>query len=77
MLSRVEGLSQAVRAARRDAIGLGAGPQTHRLLEEARWRVLRAETSCNFFWGQDWLPRCADDLDEATRYLNLAGGAFC
>lgn len=77
MLSRVEGLSQAVRAARRDAIGFGAGPQTHRLLEEARWRVLRAETSCNFFWGEAWLPRCADDLDEATRYLNLAGGAFC
>lgn len=34
-------------------------------LEEAQWRVLRAETSCNFFWGEAWLHRCYHDLDKA------------
>ena len=48
-------------------------PEVYRLLEEAHWRVLRAETSCNFFWGQAWLQRCHDDLDQATRLLNQAG----
>lgn len=44
-----------------------------RLLEEAHWRVLRAETSCNFFWGDAWLQRCHDDLDQATDFLDQAG----
>ena len=26
-----------------------------RTLEQARWRVLRAETSCNFYWGEAWV----------------------
>ncbi len=42
------------------------------MLEEAHWRVLRAETSCNFFWGDTWLQRCHDDLNQATRFLNQA-----
>ena len=35
--------------------------------------VLRAETSCNFFWGEAWVQRCHDDLDQATRHLEQAG----
>ena len=38
-------------------------------LEEARWRVLRSETSCHFFWGEAWLDRCHRDLDAALRQL--------
>jgi alpha-amylase/alpha-mannosidase (GH57 family) len=76
MLARVEGLSQAVRAARHDTLGAGTAAEVDRLLEEARWRVLRAETSCNFFWGEAWLPHCENDLDEAARCLDLAGQAF-
>ena len=37
----------------------------HRRLSEAQWRLLRAETSCNFFWGEAWLARCHKDLDDA------------
>ena len=40
-----------------------------RRLEPARWRVLRAETSCNFYWGEAWVPRCHADLDEAQEQL--------
>jgi hypothetical protein len=53
-----------------------AGPQgdhnaeTRRRLSEAQWRLLRAETSCNFFWGEVWLARCHKDLDDAWSFIN-------
>ena len=73
-LTRVDEMSQAIHAARREAIGTSVrDPDVYRLLEEAHWRVLRAETSCNFFWGEAWLQRCHDDLDQATYFLNQAG----
>ena len=73
-LTRLDEISQAIYAARRNAIGIGVrDPGVYRLLEEAHWRVLRAETSCNFFWGQAWLQRCHDDLNRATGFLDQAG----
>ena len=73
-LTRLDEISQAIYAARRNAIGISVrDPGVYRLLEEAHWRVLRAETSCNFFWGEAWLQRCHDDLDQATHFLNQAG----
>ena len=45
-------------------------------LEQAQWRLLRAETSCNFFWGEAWVPRAAADLEEALRHLQLARHGF-
>jgi 4-alpha-glucanotransferase len=41
-------------------------------VEQARWRVLRAETSCNFYWGEAWVQRCHDDLDDAEARLDQA-----
>ncbi|MDF9392514.1 MULTISPECIES: glycoside hydrolase family 57 [Methylococcus] len=42
-------------------------------LDMALWRLLRAETSCNFYWGEDWVGRAIADLEEArtalARYL--------
>lgn len=32
-------------------------------LEEAHWHLLRAETSCNFYWGEAWVHKCHQDLD--------------
>ncbi len=43
-----------------------------RLLEEAMWHLLRAETSCNFYWGEQWVPRCYQELDEALGCLQAA-----
>ncbi len=67
---RLDEISHAVHAARRDigAIATEDG-ERWRLVEEAHWRVLRAETSCNFFWGEAWVPRCNDDLEQASRLL--------
>ncbi|MGZ3434067.1 MAG: glycoside hydrolase family 57 [Isosphaeraceae bacterium] len=73
-LTRLDEISQAIHAARRNAIGISVSdPSVYRLLEQAYWRVLRAETSCNFFWGEAWLHRCHDDLDWATHFLDQAG----
>ncbi|HQT26569.1 MAG TPA: hypothetical protein PLK99_08240, partial [Burkholderiales bacterium] len=38
-------------------------------VEGAMWRLLRAETSCNFFWGEDWVHRAHRDLDESLAWL--------
>jgi 4-alpha-glucanotransferase len=38
-------------------------------LEQAHWHLLRAETSCNIFWGEAWLDRLHQDLDESQRWL--------
>ncbi|MGP6158537.1 MAG: glycoside hydrolase family 57 [Vulcanimicrobiaceae bacterium] len=76
-LTRVAELSQAVHAAWRNAVGIGAGDANlYRLLGEAQWHILRAETSCNFFWGEAWVQRCHDDLNAATWFLGEAGGRF-
>ena len=76
-LTRAAELSEAVDAARRNAIAIGAGnPDLYRHLEDALAIVLRAETSCNFFWGEAWVQRCHDDLDQATRHLEQAGRLF-
>jgi 4-alpha-glucanotransferase len=74
-LSRVAQLSEAVRAA---GNALGGDSAAGEQLEQARWRVLRAQTSCNFFWGEAWVERCHHDLDEAMASLDhaaLAGSA--
>jgi alpha-amylase/alpha-mannosidase (GH57 family) len=76
-LTRLGELTQAIYAARRNAVGVSArNPEVYRLLEEAYWRVLRAETSCNFFWGEAWVQRCHDDLDRASSFLEAANSQF-
>ena len=69
--ARVEAISAAVHEARAQAMGRhDAGLWFE--LDEALWRLLRAETSCNFFWGEDWVPRAHADLDEAERHVAAA-----
>ena len=41
-------------------------------LEQARWRMLRAQTSCNLFWGEAWVHRIDDGLNAAAPYLEKA-----
>ena len=76
-LTRVDEISQAVQAALDDAAHIGSrNPELLGLLEEAHWRVLRAETSCNFFWGDAWVMRCHADLDQACECLERANARF-
>ena len=68
-LARVADTSRAFHEAFHRAQAGGAG-QT--VLAEAHWRLLRAETSCNFYWGEAWVPRCHSDLDEVWKLLKQA-----
>jgi alpha-amylase/alpha-mannosidase (GH57 family) len=73
VLDRIRELSEAVHDTRWRATALGAesGPvQGH--LEQALWRLLRAETSCNIYWGEAWVDRAERDLDESARALAQA-----
>ena len=56
-----------------------AAAQTHdpnlelaRVLHEAHWRLLRAETSCNFYWGEAWVHKTHADLDSVAWHLGEA-----
>ncbi len=64
---RVHEVSARIR--RVEERGSPGDPDARRQLEEARWRLLRAETSCNFFWGDARLGRCHADLDAALERL--------
>jgi alpha-amylase/alpha-mannosidase (GH57 family) len=48
----------------------GGDAEGHKVLDRAYWHILRAETSCNFFWGNRWIHRSFDDLEEAERLID-------
>jgi alpha-amylase/alpha-mannosidase (GH57 family) len=76
-LTRVGEISQAVQAALSNTEEIGADhPELLELLEKAHLAVLRAETSCHFFWGESWVSRCHADLDQACEYLERANVCF-
>ena len=72
-LASVAQLSEAVHAT---ADAVNADATAAELVEQARWRVLRAQTGCNFFWGEAWVQRCHQDLDAATAHLDQALSAL-
>jgi alpha-amylase/alpha-mannosidase (GH57 family) len=71
-LQRVLETSRTVHDLRRRATGKQNSPHVQHEVEQALWRVLRAETSCHFFWGEAWVPRCHQDLDEAWNFARRA-----
>ncbi len=75
-LRRVSETSGAIHALRQRADAAGKQQQIHEDLEQAYWRLLRAETSCNFFWGEAWVPRCHEDLNGAWQFLERAAAAL-
>jgi len=69
-LARLRSLSEAVHDTRQRAGELGRqDPETGHLLEQAMWRLLRAETSCHFYWGEAWVPRALADMQGSEEYL--------
>jgi len=69
-IARVQGLSKAIHSARW-RIGeehRHDGALWHEV-EDAMWHLLRAETSCNFYWGEAWVGRCHEDLNAAAASL--------
>ena len=51
-------------------------PDVRHHLSEAQWHLLRAETSCNLYWGEAWLHKvhhdlngCHENLEQVKRLL--------
>ncbi|WP_339134311.1 MAG: hypothetical protein WGN25_15045 [Candidatus Electrothrix sp. GW3-4] len=71
-IGRVELTSAAIHQTARE-LAAAKTPDHHPAcseLENSLWHMLRAETSCNFFWGEDWVHKCHADLDTAWSYLH-------
>lgn len=73
-LERVKTISEAIHKTRDE---LKESNRSLHTIDEAWWRLLRAETSCNFFWGEAWVDRCHTDLDEAMILLETAQAPLC
>jgi hypothetical protein len=69
-MARVHAVSSDFRGLvdRAVASGTGDGGIWYHL-DEARWRLLRAETSCNFYWGEAWVHKAHGDLDAVQGHL--------
>jgi alpha-amylase/alpha-mannosidase (GH57 family) len=63
-LRAVGDLSAAIHEAgeRAAELGIQGDEGFRRDLEEATWLLLRAETSCNYYWGEAWVHRSDADL---------------
>jgi hypothetical protein len=62
-LRRLSETSEAFHAIRHNLQHAVHDPRRAYQLQEALWHLLRAQTSCNFYWGEAWVQRCHDDLD--------------
>jgi hypothetical protein len=71
-LQRIGDTSRTLHELRKRAGVSHNGAQAHQELDQAFWRILRAETSCNFFWGEAWVQRCHRDLDDAWAFIHTA-----
>lgn len=69
VLGRIATLSENLHDLRW-AIGAnhGSNPEMYALAEESMWRLLRAETSCNIFWGDAWVHKAHRDLDASSEF---------
>jgi alpha-amylase/alpha-mannosidase (GH57 family) len=65
-LQRLKNVSAAFHDAQSKS---GNDPEVKRIMDDAQWRLLRAETSCNFFWGEAWVPKAHQDMDEVERKI--------
>ena len=52
--------------------GITEGPQIA-ALDEALGHLLKAETSCNLYWGEEWVPRAHEDLVATRETLERIG----
>jgi alpha-amylase/alpha-mannosidase (GH57 family) len=72
-LKRISETSRALHDAQQKAEqDTHLSPDSKQKLADAHWHLLRAETSCNLFWGEAWVTRCHQDLDVAWKFLNEA-----
>lgn len=68
-LDRVKTVSAAFHACKEKTAKPHLHPDIQQLLAEAQWHLLRAQTSCNFYWGEAWVHKCDADLDIVEQLL--------
>lgn len=68
-LKELQETSTNIHDARQTAADQPQSLECDYILENAMWHLLRAETSCNFYWGTAWLDRFYRDLDVAKQTL--------
>jgi alpha-amylase/alpha-mannosidase (GH57 family) len=75
-LERIAEFSRQVHETRWRVDEMGLQDQgTAGLLNDALWHLLRAETSCNLYWGEAWVERAEQDLDAGRQALARARAA--
>ena len=52
--------------------GSGNPIEVHNMITSAYDHILEAETSCNFYWGSQWVCRSFDTLEKAYHLLDTA-----
>ncbi len=72
---RVQDASLDFHAASEQAAQAQANETVWQQLREAHWHLLRAETSCHFYWGEAWVHRVHEDLEQMWVHLRNAGHA--
>jgi alpha-amylase/alpha-mannosidase (GH57 family) len=76
-MSRVHELSKRFHQLEQNAAERGTqNRELHHEIEQAQWRLLRAETSCSFYWGEAWVHRAHQDLDAMAGHLERAEAAL-
>jgi alpha-amylase/alpha-mannosidase (GH57 family) len=68
-LARVAKISARFHNLKRCLAAQDCAPALKQLLHEAEWRLLRSETSCNFYWGEAMVDKSHIDLNVAEDYL--------
>ncbi len=71
-MGRVYELSARYHGLKRAAAMRGGGDELARILDQAHWHLLRAETSCNFYWGEAWVYKAHEDLNSVAWHLGEA-----
>jgi alpha-amylase/alpha-mannosidase (GH57 family) len=72
-MARIHEISKDFHEVQDKAWNVGTqNPEFHNQLNQAQWHLLRAETSCNLYWGEAWVHRAHNDLDAATWHLEAA-----
>lgn len=72
-MARVHEISRLFHALQKESIRQqGENDWLRHQIHEAHWHLLRAETSCNFYWGEAWVYKVHQDLDMAIYHMDQA-----
>lgn len=71
-MARVHEVSEVFHALLKNVSKIDENSWLGQQLHEAHWHLLRAETSCNFYWGEAWIYKVHQDLDAAAYHIDQA-----